>query len=165
MSEYLTIYSWCDYFVNPSTWPNLQLFILIVLDCVSWLHLNTSYVLGNKTERSTSKPSFADRGNPQFFYEVVQNWVAFELVKVFHKYGLNPLFQSNIKEWSTDLHCVVEFLKKISQKDDDRKRAQECIDILFDPKKPNTIHLSYVVNMEQKGTLNTCPTSPFHWLL
>jgi hypothetical protein len=64
------------------------------LDCVSWLHLNARYVLENKIAKPISKPSFADQGNPLFFYEVVQYWVAFELVQVFHKYGLNPMFKA-----------------------------------------------------------------------
>jgi hypothetical protein len=80
----------------------LQLIILLLnneqfiqfkqLDCVSWLYLNASYVLGKKIAKPISKPSFADQGNPQFFYEIVQYWVASELVQVFHKYGLNPMF-------------------------------------------------------------------------
>jgi hypothetical protein len=57
------------------------------------------------------------------------------LVQVLHKYGLNPLFKTNLNKWSKDLHCVVRFLKKIPQTDDEKKRAQECVDILFKPKK------------------------------
>ncbi len=73
----------------------LQLIILLLnnkqfikfkqLDCVSWLHLNASYVLGNKIAKPISKPSFPNQGDPQFFYEVVQYWVAFKLIQVFHK--------------------------------------------------------------------------------
>jgi len=51
-------------------------------------------VLGNKIAKQESNTSIAYRGNPQFFYEVVQYWVAFELVQVFHKYGLNPKFKA-----------------------------------------------------------------------
>ena len=103
------------------------------MDFVSWLHINASYVLGNKIAKQESDTSITDRGNPQFFYEVVQYWVAFELVQVFHKYGLNPKFKSNIDEWSKYLHCLVQFLKKIPQTKDEEKRAQECIEILFEP--------------------------------
>jgi len=140
----------------------LQLIILLLnnkqfiqfkqLDCVSWLHLNASYVLGNKIAKPISEPLFADQGNPQFFYEVVQYWVAFELVQVFHKYGLNPMFKSNLDKWSKDLHCMVQFLKKIAQTKDEEKRAQECIEILFEPKK--TEHYGSFIRCEYGTRMN-----------
>jgi hypothetical protein len=120
------------------------------MDFVSWLHINASYVLGNKIAKQESDTSITDRGNPQFFYEVVQYWVAFELAQIFHKYGLNPKFKSNIKEWSKDLHCLVQLLKKEKQPNAEEKRAQKCVGILFDPKKTSTMHHSYVVNMAQE---------------
>ena len=46
------------------------------IDCISWFHLNASYVLGNKIAKNRECP-FNDLGKPQFFYKVVQNWVAF----------------------------------------------------------------------------------------
>ncbi len=60
------------------------------------------------------------------------------------------MFKTNLNKWSKDLHWVVWFLKKIPQKDDEKKRAQECVDILFEPKKQSTMDHSYVVNMAQK---------------
>jgi len=41
-------------------------------------------------------------------------------------------------------------LKKEKQTNAEEKRAQECVEILFDPKKTSTMHHSYVVNMAQK---------------
>ncbi len=67
------------------------------------LHLNASYVLGNKIAKPNKKLPFTNRGNPQFFYEVVQYWVAFELVQVFHKYGLKSMFKDNLEIWSNGL--------------------------------------------------------------
>ncbi len=119
---------------------------------MSWLHLNASYVLGNKIATPFSKPSFTNRGNLQFFYEVVQYWVAFELVQVFHKYGLNPMFKSNLDKWSKDLHCVVQFLKNIAQTKDEEKHAQECIEILFGPKK--TEHYGSFIRFEYGTRMN-----------
>ncbi len=78
---------------------------------------------------------FTDQGNPQFFYEVVQYWVAFELVQVFHKYGLKPMFKANREKWLNHLHCIVQLLKKIPQTEENDKRAQEGTDILFKPAK------------------------------
>ncbi len=112
---------------------------------MSWLHLNANYVLGDKIAKPISKPSFADQGNLQFFYEVVQYWVAFKLVQVFYKYGLNPMFKSNLNKWSKDLHCMVQFLKKIAQTKDEEKRAQECIEILFEPKKNRALWIIHML--------------------
>jgi hypothetical protein len=75
---------------------------------------------------------FTDRGAPQFFYELVQYWVAFDLVKIFSKYGLMPTFSENLKEWSSDLHCIVQLLSKTTQTKEDKVRATQCIDTLFD---------------------------------
>jgi len=47
------------------------------------------------------------------------------------------------------MHCVVQFMKKIQQQDHEKKQAQVCIDILFNPKKQSTMDHSYVVNMER----------------
>jgi hypothetical protein len=75
---------------------------------------------------------FTDRGLPQFFYELVQYWVAFNLVKIFSIYGLTPTFYKNLKEWSSDLHCIVQLLSKSTQKKEDKEHATQCIDTLFD---------------------------------
>jgi hypothetical protein len=69
---------------------------------------------------------------PQFFYERMQYWVAFDLVKIFSKYGFTPTFSENLKEWSSDLHCIVQLLSKTTQTKEDEERATLCIDTLFD---------------------------------
>jgi hypothetical protein len=56
------------------------------------------------------------------------------MVQVFHKYGLKPMFKDNLDKWSKDLHCIVQLLKKIPQTEPEEKHAQECIEILFEPK-------------------------------
>jgi hypothetical protein len=104
------------------------------IDCISWFQLTASYVLGNKIAKNRDCP-FNNLGKPQFFYEIVQSWVAFKLVQVLQKFGLNPKFKRNLDKWSKEMHCVVQFLKKIPQQDDEKKRAQVCLDILFHPKK------------------------------
>ncbi len=40
--------------------------------------------------------------------------------------------------------------EKIPQNDDEKKQAQVCIDILFQPKKTEHMDHSYVVNTAQK---------------
>ena len=60
------------------------------------------------------------------------------------------MFKTNLEKWLKDMHCVVQFLKKIQQEDDEKKRAQVCIDILFQPKKQSTMDHSYIVNMARK---------------
>jgi hypothetical protein len=71
-----------------------------------WFVINASYVIGEKFARPRKKPKFTDRGSPQFFYELVQYWVAFDLVKIFSKYELMPTFNDNLKEWSSDLYAL-----------------------------------------------------------
>jgi hypothetical protein len=75
---------------------------------------------------------FTDRSLPQFFFELVQYWVAFDLVKIFSKYGLTPTFSENLKEWSNGLHCIVQLLSKTTQTKEDKEHATQCIDTLFD---------------------------------
>ncbi len=138
----------------------LQLIILLLnneqfiqfkqLDCVSWLQLNASYVLGNKIAKPISEPSFANQGNLQFFYEVVQYWVALELVQVFHKYGLNQMFKSNLNKWSKDLHCVVQFLKIKHKQKMRRNVLKSVLKYFSNLKKQSTMDHSYVVNMAQE---------------
>jgi hypothetical protein len=84
--------------------------MFIHIDTLSWYVINASYIIGGKIAKQ--KPRFTDRGVPQFFYELVQYWVAFELVKIFTKYGLTPTFNENLKDWSLDLHCIVQLLSK-----------------------------------------------------
>jgi hypothetical protein len=74
------------------------------------------------------------------------------LVQVLQKYGLNPKFKTNIDKWSKDLHCVVQFLKKIPQQNNDKKRAQVCLDILFHPKK--TEHYGSFIRCEHGTKTN-----------
>jgi hypothetical protein len=49
---------------------NEQFILFIQKDCVSWLHLNASYVLGNKIAKPNKKLPFTDQGNPQFFMKL-----------------------------------------------------------------------------------------------
>jgi hypothetical protein len=61
----------------------------------------------------------------------VQYWVAFELVKIFTKYGLTPTSNENLKDWSLDLHCIIQLLSKTTQTKEDKERATKCMDTLF----------------------------------
>ena len=119
------------------------------IDCISWFHLNASYVLGNKIAKNRDS-TFNDLGKPQFFYEVVQYWVAFELVQVLQKFGLNPKFKTNIDKWSKDLHCVVQFFQKKHNKIMTRNEPKYALTSFSNQKKQNTTDHSYVVNMAQK---------------
>ena len=62
------------------------------------------------------------------------------------------MFKTNLEKWSKDMHCVVQFLKKIQQEDDEKKRAQECVDILFKPKK--TEHYGSFIHCEHGTKTN-----------
>ncbi len=50
------------------------------------------------------------------------------------------------------MHCVVQFLKKIQQEDDEKKQAQVCIDILFQPEK--TEHYGSFIRCEHGTKMN-----------
>ena len=113
--------------------------------------MNASYVLGNKIAKNRES-QFNDLGKPQFFYEVVQSWVSFELVQVLQKFGLSPKFKTNLDTWSKDIHCVVQFMKKSQQQDHEKKRAQVCLDILFHPKK--TEHYGSFIRCEHGTKMN-----------
>ncbi len=54
------------------------------------------------------------------------------MVKIFSKYGLMPTLNENLKEWSSDLHCIVQLLSKTTQTKEDKERATQCIDTHFD---------------------------------
>jgi hypothetical protein len=94
---------------------------------------------------------FNDLGKPQFFYKVVQSWVAFKLVQVLQKFGQNPKFKTILDKWSKDMHCVVQFLKRIPQQDDENKQARLCVDILFHPKK--TEHFGSFIRQGEKDII------------
>jgi hypothetical protein len=81
--------------------------------------------------KPNKKLPFTDQGNPQFFYEVVQYWVAFALVQVFHKDGLKPMLKGNLEKWSNNLHCIVQLLKKIPQTEENDKQNYSGIYIKF----------------------------------
>jgi hypothetical protein len=99
---------------------------------LTWFVNNASNIIGGKNAKPSQKQMFTDRGLSQFFYELVQYWVAFELVKIFSKYGLMPTSNENLKEWSSDLHCIVQLLSKTTQTKEDQEHATQCIDTLFD---------------------------------
>jgi hypothetical protein len=105
---------------------------LIQIDTLSWFVINASYVIGEKIAKPRQKPMFTDRGSPQFFYELVQYWVAFDLVKILSKFGLTPTFDENLKEWSSGLQCIIQLLSETIQTKEDKECAAQCIDTLFD---------------------------------
>jgi hypothetical protein len=121
----------CQEFQTSTAVTNI-FWILIHIDTLSWFVINASYIIGGGNAKPRQKPMFTDRGLSQFFYELVQYWVAFDLVKIFCKYGLMPTFNENLKEWSSDLHCIVQLLNKTTQTKEDKERATQCIDTLFD---------------------------------
>ncbi len=41
------------------------------------------------------------------------------------------MFEDNLEKWSNNLHCVIQLLKKKPKTEENDKRAQKCIDILF----------------------------------
>ena len=101
-------------------------------DAISWYHIDVSFIIGEKIARKKVKPIFPDRGQPGFFKEIVQHWVAFDLVQIFHQYGLKPTFNESLCEWSKDLYSLVVVLGKNEPTIEDRDRAERCLSTLFD---------------------------------
>ena len=62
------------------------------------------------------------------------------------------MFKSNLNKWSQDLHCMYQFFEKKAQTKDEEKRAQECIEILFKPKKPE--HYGSFIRCEYGTRIN-----------
>ncbi len=85
---------------------------MLYIGTLSWFVINVSYVIGEKLDKPRKKVDYADKGAPQFFYEIVQYWVAYDLVKIIVKYGLMPDFNNNLKIWSSDIYDIVSFLRK-----------------------------------------------------
>jgi hypothetical protein len=112
--------------------------------------------------KPNKKLPFTDLSNPQFFYEVVQYWVAFELVQVFHKYGLKPMFKENLEKWSNELHCIVQLLKKYHKQKKMTNILRTALTSFLNQQKQNTMDHSNVLNMAQERT-SKISTLPFHW--
>jgi hypothetical protein len=90
------------------------------------------FIICEKIARKKVKPNFPDRGQPGFFKEIVQHWVAFDLVQIFHRYGLKPTFNESLCEWSKDLHSLIVVLGKNEPTTEDREIAERCLSTLFD---------------------------------
>ena len=101
-------------------------------DAISWYHIDVSFIIGEKIVRNKVKPIFPDRGPPGFFKEIVQHWVAFDLVQIFHWYGLKPTFNESLCEWSKDLYSLVKVLGKNDPSTEDRDQAEICLSTLLD---------------------------------
>ncbi len=50
------------------------------IDAISWYHIDVGYIIVDKIARKKVKLINPDRGQPGFFKEIVQHWVAFDLV-------------------------------------------------------------------------------------
>ena len=98
------------------------------------------------------KPIFPDRGQPGFFKDIVQRWDAFDLVQIFHRYGLKPTFNESLCEWSKDLYSLVVVLGKNKPTTEDKDRAEKCLSTLFDVAITSTGHLFHGLNLAQNKT-------------
>jgi hypothetical protein len=100
-------------------------------DAISWYHIDVSFIIGEKIARKKIKPNFPDRGHPGYFKEIVQHWVAFDLVQIFHRYGLKPTFNESLREWSKDLNSIVTVFGRNKPTTEDKEQAEKCLSTLF----------------------------------
>jgi len=90
------------------------------------------FIIGEKIARKKIKPNFPDRGHPGYFKEIVQHWVAFDLVQIFHRYGLKPTFNESLCKWSKYLNSIVIVLGRNKPTTEDKEQAEKCLSTLFD---------------------------------
>jgi hypothetical protein len=74
--------------------------------------------------------------------EFMQSWVGYELVKVFHVFGLQPTLRKDINEWLEDLFKTFEYLSN-KNNEEYKENALRVLDILFD----KTDHNSYFTKL------------------
>jgi hypothetical protein len=79
-----------------------------------------------KTEHhgSFQRSDYGTRNNFQHL-----NFAILLVILTWH--GLKPMFKDNLEKWSNNLHYIVQLLKIIPQTEENDKRVQECINILF----------------------------------
>jgi hypothetical protein len=76
----------------------------------------------------------------------VKYWVAFQTVQILHEYGLNPVFNDKLEEWSSDLYHIVQLMSRNQQRKVDTQHADSCIKILFGGNK--TEHWGSLLRVE-----------------
>lgn len=100
------------YFQILNIFRNSRNHIYCSIDTLSWFVINVSYVIGEKLAKPRN--IVIDKGAPQFFYEIVQYWVTYDLVQIIAKYGLMPDFNDNLKNGQvtyTTLHDFSEMIQ------------------------------------------------------
>jgi hypothetical protein len=63
-----------------------------IIDALSFYIYDAGYVIGNSIARGPFGLGKAARGQSLLFYEFIQSWVGYELVKVLVTFGLQPTF-------------------------------------------------------------------------
>jgi hypothetical protein len=133
-------------------------------DAISWYHIDVGYIIGDKITRKKVKLINSDRGVPKFFQEIVQHWVAFDLVKILHRYGLKPAFNESLREWSQELYSPVMVLSKTETTTEVKEQAERCLSTLFDV--IITEHYGSFTRTEfgRKQNFKKCPTLQYRLL-
>ncbi len=57
--------------------------LIFYTDATSWYHIDVSFIIGEKIARKKVKSNFPNIGQPGYFKEIVQHWVAFDMVQIF----------------------------------------------------------------------------------
>ena len=107
-------------------------------------------------------PSSPIEGSQFFFKEIVQHWVAFDLVQIFHRYGPKPTFNESLREWSKDLYSLVLVLGKNEPTTEDKDQAERCLSTQFDV--TTTEHWASFPRAEfgTKQNFKNCLTLQYH---
>ena len=130
-------------------------------DAISWYHIDVGYIIGDQIARKKVKRIKTDRGVPKFFQEIVQYWVAFDLVKILHRFGLKPAFNESLREWSPELYSLVMVLGKKDTSTEMKEQAEICISTLFDVTTTEHYGNFTRTGFGTKKTSKICPTLKF----
>jgi hypothetical protein len=76
-------------------------------------------------------PSPTREGSQVFLKEIVLHWVVFDLVQIFHRYGLKSTFKESFGEWSQDLYSLGMVLGRNEPTTEDKEQAERCLSTLF----------------------------------
>jgi hypothetical protein len=134
------------------------------IDAISWYHIDVGFIIGDKIARKKVKLINPDRGQPGFFKEIVQHWVAFDLVQIFHRYGLKPTFNESLCELSQELYSLVMVLSKTETTTEVKEQAERCLSTLFDVTITEHLGSFPWTEFGTKQNFKKCLTLQYHLL-
>jgi hypothetical protein len=83
------------------------------IDALSFYIYDAGFVLATSIGRQPFGKGTPDRGQSLLFYEFMQSWLGYELVKVLIAFGLQPTtLNTSLERWLLDLYHLFTYLVK-----------------------------------------------------